>query len=149
MKCQKSNKISAYFDAELSEAEKRRFEMHIQECAACRLRLDNYDRLRRGFVQSERQSVPAWFSTRVISRARSRSSRPSVLFPVMVRVAEVMVVVLMITIGIISGRLLVNGGQGQMAANIGSAFSLDVFDPAPPDSPGGVYLAMMEETHEE
>jgi hypothetical protein len=32
--------------------------------------------------------------------------------------------------------------------NLVSSFSLDVFDPAPPDSVGGVYLAMMEARHE-
>lgn len=145
MKCPKSDKITAYFDGELSGAEKSRFEMHLKECAACISRYDSYERLRAAFVQFERQPAPICFSNRVLSRVRAESPRPSVLFPVMIRFAEVMVVVLMITIGIISGRLLVSGGQAQTAANIASTFSLDVFDPAPSGSPGGVYLAMMEE----
>jgi hypothetical protein len=61
-----------------------------------------------------------------------------------VRFAEVVVLLAIIFSGIISGGFLANRlAPGKLSA-VTASLSLDIFEPAPPDSLGGVYLAMTE-----
>lgn len=144
MKCSKSKMVSPYLDGELTAGEKARFESHVKGCPECSARLEAFQGMHAEFAGAEREKAPAWFSARV--RARVAGVRPQRIaaFPLLVRFAEIAIVLLMITVGVISGRLLVRGAPGPSMGNIASTFSLEVFDPAPPDSVGGVYLAMTE-----
>jgi hypothetical protein len=64
--------------------------------------------------------------------------------PVFVRLAEALVVIVVIALGALSGSLVITGYPTDKARDIMASLSLDVFDPAPPDSLGGAYLAMTE-----
>jgi anti-sigma factor RsiW len=144
MKCSKSKMVSPYLDDELTDGEKVQFESHVKGCPECSARLEAFQGMHTAFAGVEREKAPAWFSTRV--RARVAGARPqrTAAFPLLVRFAEIAIVLLMITVGVISGGLLVSGAPGPSMGSIASTFSLEVFDPAPPDSVGGVYLAMTE-----
>jgi hypothetical protein len=62
--------------------------------------------------------------------------------PVFVRLAEAVAIVIVITFGILSGSLLIEGNPQDKARDVIASLSIDVFDSAPPDSLGGAYLAM-------
>jgi anti-sigma factor RsiW len=143
MKCRKSKLVSAYFDDMLINPDRKRFEAHLRECPSCTARLAAYGSLRTSLTSQGRQNAPAWFSAKVLARISAKPRR-SALPRVLVRLAEVMIVLLMVTVGIVSGRFLVNGIQAPHKASFASLLSLDVFQPAPPDSVGGVYLVMTE-----
>ena len=147
MKCSKTKIASAYIDDELGEKDKASFEAHAHGCPACSARLSAFRDLQRGFAGSVRHPAPFGFSTRVAaSIAEQKPGRTA--FPVLVRFAEVVIILLMMTVGVLSGGFLAGGVQGQRMANVASSFSLEVFEAAPPDSLGGVYLAMTEANDE-
>jgi hypothetical protein len=54
----------------------------------------------------------------------------------------------MISVGVLAGRFVMNSMMNQRVSSFVSSFSLDLFEPAPPDSVGGAYLAMTEASHE-
>lgn len=149
MKCSKIKLVSPYMDGELGAEKVKRFEAHIAGCPECGRRLEGFRALRDGFSRAEKRQAPYGFPTRVTARAKAENRRKLPwLFPVITRFAEAAVVLVMITVGIAAGKFLMGGLLGQKTGNIASAFSLDVFDPAPPDSLGGVYIAMTEAHHE-
>jgi anti-sigma factor RsiW len=150
MKCSKAEQlISPYIDGETENGEKTLFEAHLRECAACRGKLEDVRRTHALFAHAEHYRAPYGFSTRVMARATTEKERglPRLL-PLVTKFAEVVIVLLMITIGILSGRFLTNSLMGQRTVNIASSFSLDIFEPAPPGSLGGAYLALMEARNE-
>jgi anti-sigma factor RsiW len=144
MKCRQSKFISPYIDQELSGNEKARFEVHLRGCPSCSEGFEGYWMLRRSLSGVESHRAPAWFSQKVLARISEAESQQMFRLPLSLRLAEVLVVLLMIAAGIFSGGLLATGNPGQHMAGFTSSFSLDVFEPAPPDSVGGVYLAMTE-----
>jgi hypothetical protein len=79
--------------------------------------------------------------------AREKKRSPW-FFPMATRFAEVAIVLVMISVGILAGRFVMNSVMNQRMGNIASAFSLDLFESAPSDSVGGAYLAMTEAVHE-
>ncbi len=102
-----------------------------------------------GFLRAEKHQAPYGFSSRVMAGAMSRDQRKwGWLLPAFTRFAEAAVVLVMITAGIVVGGFLMNAVMGRQMTSVASSFSLDVFDPAPPDSMGGVYLAMTEARYE-
>lgn len=149
MKCRKSKLVSSYLDGELKGGKRIAFESHLKECGFCRARREAVESLHDRFAKADRHPAPAWFSAKVTARiSRSRPSRTG-LFPVLIRFAEVVIVLVVIVVGVISGGFLVNGAQGRQTASFATTLSLEVFEPAPADSVGGVYLAMTEANHEE
>jgi anti-sigma factor RsiW len=136
--------VSPYLDHELTAEERSGFEAHLKGCPACTARLADYQGLHASFSGAAPETAPAWFFARVRARIAERGG-PRILVPLLVRFAEAVVVILMLTIGIATGGFLVSGGQrsGDFAASL----SLDLFDPAPQDSVGGLYLAMTEADH--
>ena len=64
------------------------------------------------------------------------------------RSAEVLVLLVIIFTGIISGTFLSDRLMAEKKTLIRSSFFLDIFEPTPPDSLGGVYLAMTEVKNE-
>lgn len=149
MKCRKSKLVSAYFDNELAEKEKIRLEAHLRGCRSCSSRFEAYTKVRRTFSAAGRETAPAWFPAKVMARISDSKPSRSFVFPVLVRFAEVTIVLAMIAVGVISGGFLVNGNHARHAGALASSFSLEVFDPAPPDSVGGAYLAMTEANNAE
>jgi anti-sigma factor RsiW len=148
MKCSLSKLVSPYIDGELSEKDKARFEAHAAGCPVCGARLEAFRGMQAAFAAAEREKAPAWFAARVKARVAGEKPRRSTASSALVRLAGAVVVLLMMTAGVLSGGYLAGSIQGMPAANIAASLSLDVFEAAPADSVGGVYLAMTEANHE-
>jgi hypothetical protein len=96
------------------------------------------------FARAEEFKPPYGFSTRVMANIASEKAKGFSWTPLFARFAEVIVLLAMIFTGIISGSFLSNRLVNEKKTLIMSSFYLDIFDPTPPDSLGGVYLAMTE-----
>ena len=155
MKCSHVNKlISQYVDEALSPDEKKDFDSHIKDCALCREGLQEARALRRLFASAERFPAPVGFSTRVLANlAEEENLRFRFLIairPFFMRAAQVTFALVVITMGILSGNLLVAEKTEtiEQAAVVREAFSLDLFQATPPDSIGGIYSTLMRPNHE-
>jgi anti-sigma factor RsiW len=154
MKCRHvRKKISQYIDNDLSPDEKKNFGSHIQNCASCRKELKETLALNQLFASAERFPAPYGFSTRVLANLDEKEgSRVGRLFgfrPLFLRAAQVAFALVVMTVGIISGNLLLAerpNPAGQAAVQ--ETFSLDLFQATPPDSIGGIYNTLMESSHE-
>ncbi len=150
MKCSKARKlISPYVDGELTEGNKWEFEGHIRVCESCRSKLEANQEVQQLFVNTEKFKAPFGFHSRVMANVKMAKPSWSPRIPIQVRLAEAVMVLLLIAVGIISGSFLVKGlvpegtGNGMIAS-----LHLDVFNSAPPGTLGGAYLAMTEANHE-
>jgi predicted anti-sigma-YlaC factor YlaD len=145
MKCRHARKmISQYIDEELSPDEKKDFESHIQSCASCKEELEETRALHQLFASAKRFAAPYGFATRVLANLEEKERRPFLL-----RTAQVAFALVIMTIGIISGNLLL----AERADHIGQTavqetFSLDLFQATPPGSIGGIYDTLMRPSHE-
>ena len=149
MKCSKAHKlISPYIDGELPEADMKTFEAHIKVCPACQTELEEGKQLHNLFSRADTYKAPYGFHTRVIANLTTGKTKESSGFPVFVRLAEALVILMVITFGILSGSQVIKGDQPDKAKDMIAALSLDVFDSAPPGSLSGVYLAMTEVKNE-
>lgn len=157
MRCPQSIQIASYLDEELNGHDKASMEAHLAGCAACAISLERTRALRAAFSATERHQAPVGFSARVI--ARTAALKPPAtdwrvgrlwdwLTPLPVRFAEAAVLLLVISVGILAGRIMTVGSPSPKTAIVASAFSLDLFDATPPGSLGGAYLAMTEARHE-
>jgi anti-sigma factor RsiW len=145
MNCPKTKLISAYFDKELGRGETTAFEAHVQGCNICSHALEEMRSLRAAFAQAVRHPAPYGFATRVIARTADLEKKKAPWFvPVFVRFAEAAFLLVVITVGILAGRVMTNSSSAANTTNIASSLSLDVFDATPPGSLGGAYLAMTE-----
>lgn len=149
MGCSKIKLVSPYIDGELSGKERALFELHAPGCPECIGKLAEFKALHDGFAHAEKLRAPFGFSTRVMAALRQEEQRKAPRFvPWLTGFAEAAVVALMIFTGLIAGRFLTtNGLQGAQTAGMPSS-AFEIFEPAPPDSLGGVYLAMTEAHHE-
>lgn len=154
MKCRHVKLISWYVDDELSPDEKKDFDSHIQECAACREELQEMQALHRIFASAERFSAPFGFTTRVMGNlGEKEGSRLRGLLAVrrvFLQSAQVAFAFVVMAMGIISGNLLLTERTDDIgqAAIVQEAFSLDLFQATPPDSIGGIYNTLMRPRHE-
>ena len=161
MSCPKTKLISAYLDKEMGPGEKTAFETHLQGCSNCSHTLEKLRSLRVAFSKTERHQAPYGFATRVMARtADLKSPEHDILpsgermkmrdwsVPLLVRFAEAAVLIVVITVGILAGMVMTNSSSSGKAINIASSLSLDLFDPTPPGSLGGAYLAMTEAGNE-
>jgi anti-sigma factor RsiW len=145
MSCPKTKLISAYLDKELGRGEMTAFEVHVQGCNICSHALEEMRSLRAAFAQAERHTAPYGFATRVIARTADMEKKKAPwFFPVFVRIAEAAFLLVVITVGILAGKVLTNSSSMANTTNIASSLSLDVFEATPPGSLGGAYLAMTE-----
>lgn len=150
MSCPKSILISAYLDEELQRSDKAELESHLQGCAECGAVLKDLRSLRAAFANAERHQAPYGFKTRVMARTAAPGAKRSPWFvPVLTGFAEAAVLLMVITVGILAGRIMTDSSPAAPATNIASSLSLDLFDAAPPGSLGGVYLAMTEAGNEQ
>ena len=149
MSCPRLTLVSAYMDNELQDADKTAFEVHLRGCVQCSTALLEMKSLRSAFAQAERHQAPPGFAARVMARAAEldRKNSPWIV-PLSVRFAEAAFLLVVITVGILAGTIMMTGSTATKSADIASTFFLDVFDPAPPGSLGGAYLAMTEVRNE-
>jgi len=149
MRCKRARDlISPYIDGELSERERVSFESHMKDCVNCRAEFEETLHLHNLLTGAERFSAPYGFSTRVLANQETKTPRKVLLVPLFARFTGVVAVLIIIGIGIVSGRFLGRGFSFQKSGNIAASFSLDIFNATPPDSVGGVYLAMTEAKNE-
>jgi len=145
MNCKKAHKlISPYIDGELPEWDKKKLEDHMNICHKCLAKFEEGKELRNLFANMDRFKAPYGFHTRVMANISSGKTRGVSGIPVFARFAEAFVIVAIIAIGVFSGNFLTKGYMPDKAREVMASLSLDVFDPAPPDSLGGAYLAMTE-----
>ncbi len=149
MKCSKAHKhISHYIDGELTGRDIKTVEDHIKVCPTCRKEFEESKELHYLFANADKFKAPYGFHTRVMANTSSGKIRKSSKIPVPVRLAETVVVIMVIALGLLSGSFLIKGYMPDRAKDVMASLSLDVFDPAPPDSLGGAYLAMTEVKNE-
>lgn len=150
MRCARARKeMSAYLDKELDDAASRRLSLHLEDCEACRTTYDGLARVRSLFAQAERYAASPALFWRVAAAIRPREANRWSFFPVAMRLAaQVVALTAVIVVGVASGSFLTSGSGSGRAANPAVLLSLDIFAAAPPDSPGGVYLALTEADHE-
>lgn len=65
MNCQQTSRAHAYHDGELSPADAREFEAHLQECDACRERLEELRDLSRAITTAQLTPMPLAVSQRL------------------------------------------------------------------------------------
>ena len=137
----------------MSPDEKKDVDSHIRSCASCREELEETRALHRLFASAERFPAPYGFATRVLANLEEkegfRSRSPLQIRPFFLRVAQVAFALVVMTIGIVSGNLLLP----QRTTHIGQTavqqtFSLDLFQATPPNSIGGIYETLMRPGHE-
>jgi anti-sigma factor RsiW len=140
--------LSAYLDGELGDAARGRLAAHLETCARCRTRYAGLEHVHALFGSAERYEAPPTLSWRIAGALRSGEA-PRRRFPAPFRVAaQVVAFTAAVVVGVASGSFLAAGSSAERPARHAAPLSLDVFAAAPPDSPGGVYLALMETGHE-
>jgi len=145
MRCPKTKLISPYLDEEIGQDGKAAFESHLLDCALCSQALEELRVVRMAFSSVERHQAPYGFSTRVMARTAELERKKAPWFvPYFVGFAEAAVLLIVITAGVLAGKVMTNNGPAGGATNMASSLSLDVFAPAPQGSLGGAYLAMTE-----
>jgi anti-sigma factor RsiW len=140
--------MSPYLDGELSAGELEALESHVQKCASCSEELRELQGIHRFFASAEKFEASPVFSRRVMASLTSGDIKRFSFKPLVINFAEAIAVLFIIGFGILSGSFLSNTMGLQRPGSSASLLSLDVFDATPPDSIGGVYLAMTERRYE-
>lgn len=150
MKCAQTRKeMSAYLDGELDGASRERLASHLQVCERCRTSYEGLERVHSLLAKAAHYDAPPTLPWRVAAAIRSGEAPRRPFFPVAMKLAaQAVALTAVVVIGVASGRVLSAGSASGRAANPTELLSLDIFAAAPPDSPGGVYLALMEADHE-
>jgi len=145
--------ISQYVDDQLRSDEMKAFDLHIQSCAACREKLEETRALHQLFASAQRFSAPYGFAARVLAnleeKEEARLWSVFAIRPFFLRAAQVAFALLVMTIGIISGNLLLAERTNPIGqTTVQQTFSLDLFHAVPPDSIGGIYAMLTRASHE-
>ncbi|MDA8240832.1 MAG: zf-HC2 domain-containing protein [Nitrospiraceae bacterium] len=149
MKCSKAHKLtSLYIDGELPERDVKTLEDHMKACHKCRAEFEEGMELHNLFTDAEKFEAPFGFHARVMANVSSRKIRESSRISVFARLAEAVVIIVVIVLGVLSGNFLIKGYSPDKAGDVTASLSLDIFASAPPGSLGGVYLAMTEVSDE-
>ena len=154
MNCKHVKKmISQYVDGELAPDEKKDFDAHLRSCASCREELEKTRAIHDLFASVEKFPAPYGFATRVLAnldeKERSLVRRPFGFRPLFLRTAQVAVALVVMTLGVISGNMLLPESTGQTEQKaVQETFSLDLFQATPPGSIGEIYNTLMESSHE-
>lgn len=145
MNCSKTDKLtSPYIDGELNAEAKEAFEAHMKTCYACSTAVQGMRKQHDLFAQAKQYKAPYGFPTRVMAHIAAEKTEGFSPIPLFARFAGAIVLLMIISIGIISGDFLSGSLMHTKMVSITSSLSLDLFDPMPPDSLGGAYLAMTE-----
>ena len=147
MRCVKAKKlISPYIDGELGPMEKGQLEAHIRECAGCVKHFAELSKVHEMLAGAPKHEAPCGFAGRAVACVTARETRK--IFPIS-EFARAAAVCLVVAAGMTSGKMVVRKLLPAGRENLASSLSLHSFDPAPPDSVGGAYLAMTEGGHED
>lgn len=147
MNCAKAQGLlSPHLDGELAATARAELLAHLHACPTCRAEEGELRRLRQLFAGVERVAAPVGFSTRVMANLEPVAPSGLAWRGLLTGVVEVAFLGIIIVSGIVSGNILAT--RLNQPAGLTAALALDLFDPAPPDSLGGVYLAMLEVEHE-
>lgn len=151
MRCRKAHKLmSAYLDQELSVREQEAVESHLAHCAPCRGEVQALTETKQLLAQAEHYHAPPALLRRVMTNLEPEATRPLPCFaPFLVQLGQAALILVIIGVGVVSGRFLTSTGGTQGPGDGVTTLSLELFDPAPPESLGGIYLAMMEMDYEE
>ncbi|MCL4467451.1 MAG: zf-HC2 domain-containing protein [Deltaproteobacteria bacterium] len=148
MRCSKARKLfSPYIDKTLTESETEMFEAHIGACTQCRSGLEQTLAVHAAFGSLEPVRAPYGFATRVMTGLEEKREERWSLFPVLGRIIEAAVVLVIIIIGTRAGSFL-GTALNRQQTTIASSLSLDTFASVQPDSVGGAYMTMMGVTNE-
>jgi anti-sigma factor RsiW len=149
MNCSKAEKlISPYLDGEVSVKEQGLFEAHVKECRVCAGKFEETRAVQTAFGQAMRYRAPGGFSARVMDTIQGNAqARPSFVL-LFTRLAAAVVILILIGLGVMTGRFLGSDNRTDKAAEAAAFLSLDIFNATPHDSPGGAYLAMTEGKYE-
>ena len=150
MKCPVvKNMLSEFVDEELASEQKEAVNLHLLECTACRMEVEELRAVHDLFASAERFSAPYGFSTRVMANLEeARESIWGRLFarPVFVKTMEVAFAIIIVVIGLVSGNVLTAQRPPQdltsTSAEVRQSFALDAFEAAPSGSIGGIYVSM-------
>ena len=135
MKCSKAHKlISSYIDGELPEQDIRTLEDHMKVCHKCRTEFEEGKELHNLFANADKFKAPYGFHPRVMANISSGKLIEFSRYPVFVRFAEAVVIILVIAFGILSGGFLIKGSMADRTSEVMASLSLDVFNSAPPGS---------------
>ena len=140
--------ISPYVDDELSLDEKKAFDSHIQSCAACKKALEKALALHQLFASAERFPAPYGFAAKVLASLEEQQGfrllRLPTMKPFFLRAAKVAFALGVITIGIVTGSMLLPERINHISQTaVQQTFSLDLFQAMPPGSIGGAYVTIM------
>jgi len=139
-------------DGRLSVAARRRLESHLDVCPECRKEYEGLREVCALLAAAPRFSSPAGLTTRVMRNLESgrleerRAFTPGFIF---VRAMEAALILIVIAAGIVSGNFVATGlfpqATGAAASTAGRssallAYSIDAFDPAPPETVGAAYV---------
>jgi len=140
-------------DDELSPRRKRDLESHTHSCASCKDALEEARALHVLLSSAERFPAPYGFATRVMANLDEKEAlripRLPGFRPLVFKAAQVALALAVMTIGIVSGSLLLTertDGLGQTAVQ--ETFSIDLFQATPPGSIGGIYNTLMRPSYE-
>ncbi len=149
MKCSKAHKlISPYIDGELTGRDMTTLGDHMEVCDKCRKEFEEVREIHNLFANADKFKAPYGFHTRVMANISSGKIRDNSNIPVLAGLAEAVLVIVVIALGLLSGSFLIKGYMPDKAKYVMASLSLDVFDPAPPNSLAGAYLAMTEVKNE-
>jgi anti-sigma factor RsiW len=140
--------ISPYLDGECSKDEKMLFEAHVKNCRVCAGKLDETRTMRAAFGQAMRYRAPSGFYARVLDKVQSNAQARLSFALLLTRFAAAVVVLIVIGLGVLTGKFLGSVDRTDKAAEAAAYLSLDIFNATPHNSPGGAYLAMTEKKHE-
>jgi len=145
MKCRSARKmISALIDGELKPAEKESLTRHIQDCGDCMELYEKMLAVHDLFATAGQHTAPQKFSGKVMAKLEAELEYGRIFpvrIPLFLKLAEIGFAIVVVIVGIVSGNILMmNGHSPERPPGIESSFSLDAFDPAPPDSLGGAYI---------
>jgi len=145
--------ISRYVDDGLIPDEKTDISAHLRNCAPCRERLAETQALRRMFASVRKFPAPYGFAARVLANLEEKECLPErrfgIIRPLFLRTAQVAVVLAVMVLGLFSGNLLLEERTTPLLqTSVQETFSLDLFEPTPPDSIGGIYVTLMRANHE-
>jgi anti-sigma factor RsiW len=150
MKCSTAHTlISPHIDGELTERDIKTLDDHMKVCDKCRKEFEEGKELHNLFTNADKFKAPYGFHTKVMANISSGKIKESSKIPVLARLAEAVLIVVVIALGVLSGSVLTKDYMPDKAKDVMASLSLDVFDPAPPDSLAGAYLAMTEVKNEE
>ena len=99
MKCSKAHKlISPYIDGELMERDIKTLEDHMKVCHRCRAEFEEGKELRNLFANADKYKASYGFHTRVMANISSGKIRESSGIPVLARLSEAVLVIVVIAI---------------------------------------------------